>query len=305
VAGLAAISADEARVAIEGLAAELATAPSKEQLAAVHEALMQAVAVDDSLAGPVVAAAAEALAGVDPELVGGLIDTLPTRSRVALRLLRAGSSEAAALVLADNATGVVTTPFQAATSSGAPRTGWRLPLLTVIDAGRIFADLPGFRDPRFGAPDECFDISTAVKLRAHLDDAIPGRRLALGGWAAIDIVRSHPGETVRVVAAKGGRELAWPAVRHRRADLVSGTGEGLHRRAWAGWSAELDHAPLGEDNGTWTLSLEVEHDGLQRRTRLGTSVGELAARAAGGLWRPDRPKIRVDARKGGWALVVS
>ncbi len=305
MAELAAISADEADAAIAELAPDLAATPTKDQLSALHDVLIQCAAQEDGIPDSVLCTAGTALAAGDPEIVDGLIEGLPTRPRVALRLVRAGLTGAAALTLVDNATGVVTVPFHAATSSGAARTGWRLPLLTVIESGRIFADLPGFRDPRFGAPDDCYDIGAAVKLRAHLDDAVIGRRLALAGWAAIDIVRSRQDETVRVVAAKGERELSWPARRHRRADLVSGTGEGLHRRAWAGWSVRLDSAPFSGDKGAWALSLEVEHDGLSRRTRMGTSVGELAARAAGGVWRAERPTIRIDARKGGWVLVVS
>jgi hypothetical protein len=305
------MSADDARAAIDALADEL-TAATRDDLIRLHDVLIQAAASEDRAPRPLLEAAATALASVDPRLV----EPLPTRPRVVFRLLRTGQLDAAALVLADNAIGVVASSFRGATSSGAPRTGWRLPILTHIEAGRIFADLPGFRDPRFNAADECYEISAAIKLRAHLDEArITGRgsrlrarygsRLELSGWAAIDIVHSSPGEQVRVVATREGREVSWPAVRHRRADLVSGTGEGLRRRAWAGWSAELNTATLGIKPSSWNVSIEVEHDGLVRRTRLGLSVSELAARFANELWRPVRPTVRIEARKGGWVFAVS
>jgi hypothetical protein len=180
-----------------------------------------------------------------------------------------------------------------------------LPLLSVIEAGRVFADLPGFRDPRFGAADDCFDISAAVRLKAHVDDAVVSRALEVAGWASLDIVPTSPDEAVAVVAVDGDRECRWAAQRHRRPDLVTGTGEGLRRRAWAGWSAQLLPADLGDHPAVWTLSLEVSHDGVARRTRLGTSVGELAARVAGRVLADGGPKVRLDARKAGWVLAVS
>jgi len=209
------------------------------------------------------------------------------------------------MLLADNATGVVDEPFRSATSSGAARTSPRLPLLSMIEGDQVFADLPGFRDPRFGAPDGCFDISAAIRVRAHIDDAVVSGSLAIAGWAALDIVHTSPDESVTVVAVDGDRECRWPAQRHRRPDLVTGTGEGLRRRAWAGWSAQVKPADLGEQHSVWTLSLEVAHDGLIRRTRLGTSVGELAARVAGRVLVSGHPKVRLDARKAGWVLAVS
>jgi hypothetical protein len=313
VASLPAIGADEACVEVEALAPTIAASPSRDVLTRLHDTLIQAAAAcEGQLPDRVLALAAGAVETLDPAVV----ETLPTRPRVALRLLRAGRRSAAALVLADNATGVVSAPFRAATSSGAPRTDWRLPILPLIEDGRIFADLPGFRDPRFEAEDECYDITAAVRLRAHLDHArISGRgsrlrarygsRLELAGWAAIDVVRSGPDERVRVVAVREGREESWPAMRHRRADLVTGTGEGLQRRAWAGWSAELNTATLGTKASSWTLWVEVDHVGLVRRTRLGTSLSELAARFAGEVWRPAHPMVRIEARKGGWVLAVS
>ena len=68
------------------------------------------------------------------------------------RLLRDDALDAAWEVLIDNATGVVDEAYDASTATGAARTSPRLPLLTRIEAGTVFAELPGFRDPRYAAP---------------------------------------------------------------------------------------------------------------------------------------------------------
>lgn len=295
------MSAEAARDVIAGLAEELATAPSKQLLTAVHEALIRVAAADQPVPADLLAVATRAIAGVEP----GIVEPMPTRVRIVLRLLQAGFAGAAALVLADNAIGVVTTEFTAATSSGAPRTAWKLPILTVVESGRVYADLPGFRDPRFAAPDECYDISAAIRLRLHLDEVLPADRLLLAGWAALDIVSTAADEQVTVIAANGESEVRWPGVRRRRADLVAGTGEGLHRRAWAGWAATVDVSDLGTTGGAWGLSVELDHDGVVRRHAIGDSVSELAAAAVGQVLRGTSPRVRLDARKPGWTLLVT
>lgn len=299
--GLSALTAEEAAERLGGLGADVAAEPSRALLLDLHEVLIRTAVTDDGVPEKSLVTTTEIVAGLDP----ALIESLPTRPRVVFRLLRAGAADAARLLLVDNATGVVDETFNAATSSGAARTSPRLPLLSVIDGDRVFADLPGFRDPRFNVADDCFDISAAVRLKAHVDDAVVSQTLELAGWAAIDIVHTCADEVVTVVAVDGDRECRWPAQRHRRADLVTGTGEGLRRRAWAGWSAQLRPADLGDQHSVWTLWLEIAHDGLVRRTRLGTSVGELAARVAGRVLASGPPKVRLEARKAGWQLAVS
>lgn len=273
----------------------------RQWLADLHAVLIRAVAADDDLPEELLRRAGELAGPVDADVV----ESLPNRARIALRLLRSGAWAPARLVLADNAVGVVDAAFAASTSSGAVRTGWRLPVLTVIESGTVYADLPGFRDPRFGVPDACYDISAAIRLRVHVDEAIVGARLRFAGWAALDVLRSAEGESVRVVASHADDEVGWPATRHRRGDLVGGLGEGLRRRVWAGWSASVDAEALVHRSGAWTLELELDHDGVVRRTRLGTSVGELAARLVGQTLRSGSPRVRLDARKGGWAFIVT
>jgi hypothetical protein len=238
-------------------------------------------------------------------LPGEVVDGLPPRPRTVFRLLLAGAVDAAWAVLIDNATGVVAEPLNASTSSGATRKAWRLPLLTRIEPPRVFADLPGFRDPRFGAPDDCYDITAGVRLRHHLDEVrIEGGIATFGGWAALDPLVTGPSEGVRLIASNGDVEVAALGCRLRRADLVTGKADATERRTWAGWSTRLDLADPRLVVGAWTLSLEVDHDGVSRRVPLGTSAGELARAATSNVTRVGARSVRWKTSGSRWGLVV-
>lgn len=162
-------------------------------------------------------AALAAAADLLGELPSRVEDALPPRPRTVFRLLRVGALDAAWLVLVDNATGLVEEPFKASTSSGAIRTAWRLPLITRIEPPKIFADLPGFRDPRFNPPDDCYDITTSVRLRHQLDEICIANGVAtLGGWARLRSLATRPQEQVRLIAANGDAEVSVRGRRRRR-----------------------------------------------------------------------------------------
>ena len=199
-----------------------------------------------------------------------VVESLPTRARVVMRLLRRDYPDAAWAVLLDSATGVVSRAFHATTSSGAGRADWPLPLLTSIEPPNIYAELPGFRDPRYGAPDDAYDIGSAIKLRCHVDEVASGRRPMFAGWAALDVLQTDPTESIALVARHEGVEVSWRGDRHRRADQVGGSRDTLRRRAWSGWRVELDPADLSSE-GRWTLWLEVGQGGITRRVRIGKS----------------------------------
>jgi hypothetical protein len=239
----------------------------------LHALLMRAAPV---VRQPPIAALVAA-AGLLGQLPSRVEDGLPPRPRTVFRLLRVGALDAAWMVLVDNATGLVDEPFTASTSSGATRTAWRLPLITRIEPPKIFADLPGFRDPRFNPPDDCYDITTGVRLRHQLDEIwIANGAATLGGWARLRSLATSPQEQVRVIAANGDAEVSVGARRRRRPDLVVGRGGRAERRAWAGWSAQVDLADPRLVDGNWSLSLEIDHCGVSRRDTLGAQLGELA-----------------------------
>jgi hypothetical protein len=235
-------------------------------------------------------------------------DSLPPRPRTVFRLLRAGALDAAWAVLIDNASGVVEEPARASTSSGSPRATWRLPLLTKVEAPQVFADLPGFRDPRYDAPDDCYDITGRLSLHHGLDGLeIADSVIRVGGWASIDPLPTGPHEQIRLVVSNDDDELSINGRRIRRPDLVAGGGQPAQRQAWAGWVVELDPASDRLQPGESSLAIELEHDGVVRRSSVGGDAGEvskLARAAASGVmtigprairWRPDRA---------GWRLVI-
>jgi hypothetical protein len=269
----------------------------KQRLAALYDSLLAATAAGDVLPASLLADATAAARAADDEAV----EALPPRARVTMRLLRAGEAEPAWLVAIDSATGVVQRSFRASTSSGAPRADWALPLLTAVEPPHVYAELPGFRDPRYAAPDAAYEIGASIKLRCHVDEVIVAATPVFAGWAALDVLPTEPDDIVAVVATRDGTEIRWTGTRHRRADLVGGSRETLRRRAWAGWSVAVDPADLPAEGGRWALWLELGHGGLSRRARLGRSVGELARRVVGTTVCP-RPATELVEGPGGWSL---
>jgi hypothetical protein len=269
----------------------------KEQLAALYDELLGATADGDDPPASRLRSAGDVALAAD----GDAVESLPPRARVVMRLLRAGENDAAWLVVIDSATGVVARTFRASTSSGADRTDWALPLLTCVDPPHVYAELPGFRDPRYAAPDSAYEIGDAIVLRCHVDEVVPGDLAVFAGWAALDVLRTEATDLVAVVAVRDGVEIRWPGVRRRRADLVGGNREALRRRAWAGWSADVRPSDLPAGGEPWTLWLELGHAGLTRRARLGRSAGELAKRSVGAEIC-HRPTADLVEGSGGWSI---
>lgn len=297
MAELSPLSLDDARGRLSTIVAGPEPASDKTALLALHDVLRAVSGTVEEPPAELLAHAAEIVKQADADTV----ESLSPRPRVVMRLLRADVADAAWLVIVDNATGAVRRDFHASTSSGADRTEWPLPLITTVEPPNIYAELPAFRDPRFGVADELFDIGSAVKLRCHVDEVACGRRPAISGWAALDHVMTDIDEQVALVAVQDGREVRWPGVRVRRADLVGGNREAIRRRAWAGWAVECRPEELVEPTGRWLLSVEVTHHGLVRRSRIGKSVGELAMTVVGGPFS-ENPPSRLLAGPGGWVI---
>lgn len=293
---IAALSAAAAAAELDRLAAAAGTTLSKPEVEALYAVLLGSTAQAEAAPYPLLAAAV-GLAGTAEH---SHVEALPPRARVALRLLRTGNAEAAWAVLVDNATGVVPRVYRCATSSGAERTEWPLPLLTTVEPPWVYAELPGFRDPRYAVADSVYEIGDGIRLRAHVDEVVTGRHPRLAGWAALDVLQTEPDEVVAVIAVCGQDEVVWPGIRVRRADLVGGSRDTLRRRAWAGWTAELAPAVL-TGSGERALFLELTHDGFTRRVRLGRSRSELAGHAVGSaICR--RPHTTLAEVAGGWSL---
>lgn len=235
----------------------------------LHEALMRAAVVE---ATPPL----EDLTVLQRQLGAASYDGLGPRPVVALRLLADGALAAAWEVLRDNAVGVVDETFDVATSSGARRTSWRLPLTTLVEPPSVYAWLPGFRDPRFDTNESAYDITDLVSVALRLDEMWwDGPRLLLAGSAYLRHMGTAPADAVEVVFAHadGGAPVEFRGKRVRRPDFVGGTGEQLTQRAWSGWSAECDVRRLPR-TGLWKPSLRVTQDDITRQARLAPSRGD-------------------------------
>ena len=157
--------------------AEAEVAVDEGRLDELHDMLLRATADHDD-------APRNLLARVGRRLTTADLANLTPRPLVALRLLAAGALDAAWQVLRDNAVGVVDESFDVATSYGARRTSWRLPLNTLVEPPKVYAWLPGLRDPRYDAPDPAYDITDLVTAAVRLDELWwDGPRLVFAGSA--------------------------------------------------------------------------------------------------------------------------
>jgi hypothetical protein len=275
---------------IAGLSQRLADAPDaagrRAELTAVYDLFLSAGRSIVDLPPDLLPEMREALAGDDARTW----NALNNRPRTAFRLVAAGHYEAARAVLAEAA--------------------WTAkvdPAFVHVDGGQVFAWLPGFRDVRFDAPDSCYDISDGVGLSATVDAAhLTRERLLLGGTAYLTrAVTATPVERVFLVLSRSGMaDVMVPGRRHRRPELVSGSGIDLSRRAWSGFSVDIDLASMPPGSGTWRLALALDHDGLRRRVDLGKSADALAKQEGNTSVRRRRTVWRLDTSGQRWALVA-
>jgi hypothetical protein len=199
--------------------------------------------------------------------------------RVFVRLLRRGAFEPAWTLAHDNASGVVRPTRATSMWAGGSFLTSRLPLPTHLEDGRVYAWLPGFRDPRYGVPDEVYAIDSDVILRGDVDLAdLHGRTLRLHGTAYLGLLEAGPhGRVTLSLAGPDGAASQVEATRVRRPDHVKSSGPDLTRLAWSGWHAEFDITPLLAVAGTWRITVELDERGVRRSRLLGRSRSPLAA----------------------------
>jgi poly(ribitol-phosphate) beta-N-acetylglucosaminyltransferase len=299
IAGLA-----EAVAGIEGLPDQERTKMMLALLRTeVHDVVLQLTAEVDALPADRLGELAAAVRAAVPE---GAEDRLPPRVRTLIRLLRRDALEPAWVLAEDNAAGVVRPTRAQSMWAGGSFASPRLPLPTVVDDdGRAYAWLPGFRDPRWGVPDDVYNIDNEVVLRSSLDVVLLRRgelRLSGGGYLGL-LETSAQDSVVVVLNGPDGAEHRVAARRVRRPDDVRLSGPELTRLAWAGWHAQVDVAALSTP-GTWRVSLEVTERGAQRTSPLGRKRGPLAQpeMVAASVERRGYG-IRVDSEQDGRLLV--
>lgn len=239
-----------------------------ESLSAVHDAVTQVAASAERATPGAFAGAAAAIRSLVPL---GAEARLGIREAVLIALLRHGALEPAWTLAEDNASGVVRARARGITWAGGPQSHIRLPVPTLADGPRVYAWLPGFRDPRWQVPDSLYDITDRVEPRVTLSRlTVRSRHLDVAGAAWLTELTARRDDVVTVVlAGPGGSERQVVAERVRTPERVAESGPGLTRLAWAGWHAAVDLAGLRSRPGTWSLAIQVAQGGLRRSGALG------------------------------------
>lgn len=165
---------------------------------------------------------------------------------------------------------------------------------TIVEKGRAYAGFAAFRNPAFGVPDDCFDITDELAVHHHLDvlrwtDGV----LHIGGQAYIDSLDQAAATTELILRERtSGDEYRLAA-----ADREHPAG-GFH--ACVDPATGADGRPL--PTGVWDVHLGVSAEGVTRTARFGarrdtgvTGVAGVAASPATYLMRAGGDRTAVIA----------
>lgn len=289
--------------AVPSVRSQAATAAA---LIAAHDSVLAAVVNPEGcrLESADFAALRRAVAGLSAEQ---LRRGVPPRIRVFFRLVQGGFFEPARQLAADNAVGVVaprTRSFRWAGGKGAPR---KLPLPTVICDGKVFAFLPGFRDPRWSVPNDIYDVSESAWLRGTLQFMqVDGTEWVLAGSAYVTLLAADPADQVELMVVPepgtAGKKLRIPAQRVRSPEFVTaGDGE---RLAWAGWQIRTELSDPALRPGVYSLRVRLSQQGVIRQVALAS--GRRRGVRLGPLLRANAPvaqPVRIPGKRGAVRLV--
>ncbi|MGW0703983.1 glycosyltransferase [Streptomyces sp. NPDC002867] len=148
----------------------------------------------------------------------------------------------------------------------------------LVDGERAYAQLPFFRDPERGLPDEIYEITGGIPSAHRLDSielATGTGRLSLRGHGYLRrIPQDDTGIELLLRERKSGAEHRFPTTRI----TVPGLGEdhdgGGYDYSGAGFVAEIDLTTAAGDGtrlprGLWDAFLTVRVQGLTREIRIG------------------------------------
>ncbi|MBT2396452.1 glycosyltransferase family 2 protein [Streptomyces sp. ISL-100] len=148
----------------------------------------------------------------------------------------------------------------------------------VLDGGRAYAQLPFFRDPHRGIPDEAYDVTSELPGRHRLDNAeVNGSLLTLTGHAYLRrLPRARTGGELVLRERTSKTEHRFPLTPAPAPDAGTGEDGGLYAYPDAGFEVTVDIARAADDaplpRGLWDLFLSLDFDGgLTREIRLGNS----------------------------------
>ncbi|GAA0435754.1 glycosyltransferase family 2 protein [Streptomyces luteireticuli] len=143
-----------------------------------------------------------------------------------------------------------------------------------IDNGRAYALYPYFRDSTLDIPDDCYDITSELRMRHRVDTAdIDGSGLRLTGHAYIHRIPASD-VTMELALRKRGTKT------ERRLPVASVPAAGEDGDL-PGYDTVIDLAPLSP--GLWDISLAVDAQGIVKEARLGSSRAEAVTTATATL----------------------
>ena len=144
----------------------------------------------------------------------------------------------------------------------------------LVSDGHAYAKLPGFRDPVFGIPDSCYEVTRELAVRHRLADvALDRDGLVVTGTAALPALDREE-TAVRVFARRRGTRITFPlhtvhtaepAGTSEASDPPGPSGAGTPFRAR--WNAGADRWRPG----IWDLFAVLCSEGVRREVRLGSA----------------------------------
>ena len=133
----------------------------------------------------------------------------------------------------------------------------------LVSEGRAYAKLPGFRDPLFGIPDSCYEVTRELAVRHRLADVVLDHDgLTVSGSAALPAL-DREDTAVRVFARRRGTEITFPL----HTVPVPRTGEESDTGFRARWGPGADRWRPG----IWDLFAGLSSEGVRREVRLGST----------------------------------
>ncbi|MBZ4318064.1 glycosyltransferase family 2 protein [Streptomyces huiliensis] len=145
----------------------------------------------------------------------------------------------------------------------------------VTEDGRAYAEYPYFRDSTLNIPDDCYDITSELRVRHFLETAeLDGGSLRLAGHAYVHRISGEADVELLLRKRGGSVEHRLPVRRVPTPDLGADEDGGQFRYPDAGFDVTVDlataagGAPLGP--GLWDFTLAVDARGVTKEARLGS-----------------------------------
>ncbi|MGG8407207.1 glycosyltransferase family 2 protein [Streptomyces sp. 12297] len=160
-----------------------------------------------------------------------------------------------------------------------------------VEKGRVYTQLPFFRDPAVPLPDEIFDITADMTVSHELQSMKwNGSLLLLDGYAFYEQLSTKERATRVVIRERHtGVEESFSVTARRDDNLTNARG---NARAMGRFSSRINLAQTSSGwpfpPGIWDLYLAVSFEGVTQEVRLGPKRSPSSTRWRGCRWRSRR-----------------